>query len=242
MANLTTGLIPNYTTDLGTAVENLTFKIRADKLGVTGFAQAPQGVCAGTGRIFNPRALIGEYPDKSKIRYPVANFLTLAAQVQTILLDGAVCVHLDGESWAFIPPNFLNNADPTRTAYAPQPAGVTQIETGSYDYTSDVIGEVTAQYKMEMLPAPLFNAAKGCLANPVIGTTPCTLTGQISPRHLTVIANREGGGTFARKTFPETRGDDVLDCGESLLGVGLCVRYKGESVRNVQILTQNQNP
>lgn len=237
MANLVNGRFATYTTDLGTTVDNLGFKIRRDKLGVSGGIEAPAGVCLGLSRLFKPRALIGEYPDRSKIRYIVPNFTTLVAQIQVIIADGAVCVHLDGESWSFIPNTFLGNTAPNPATYAPQAPGVTLIETGSYDYTSDSLGETKGRYKMETIPAELFTAAKNCLANPVVGTAPCTISGQTTPRAISVVANRTGGGTFVRKTYPQTRGAAVVTCATAMLGVGICVRYKGESTRNIHLLT-----
>lgn len=234
MVKMTTGQIDTYTDDLGRAVPNYRFKIREDKLPVSGFNAAPDGICLGGSGVFKHRHLLAEYPDGSAIQYPVANFLTLAAQLAVIIGDGANCVHLVGESWSFIPPNLLGGAAPTRTEYPEQPDGKTQIETGTFEYTSDVLGAVTARYKMETDPDAIFQAVKGCLANPIAGTTPCTITGQIQPRSAVVIANRVGGKQYARKTSPQGRGAPIIDCGTALLGVGLCVRYQGESVRNIQ--------
>lgn len=236
MVKMTTGQIDTYTDDLGRAVPNYRFKIREDKLDVSGFNAAPDGICLGGSGVFKHRHLLAEYPDGSAIQYPVANFLALVGQVVTIIADGANCVHLIGERWSFIPPNLLGGAAPTRTVYAEQPDGKTQIETGTYDYTSDVLGAVTARYKMETNPDPIFQAVRGCLANPIAGATPCTITGQITPRFTTVIANRDGGKQYTRKTSPQERGAPIIACGTALLGVGLCVRYEGESVRNIQNL------
>lgn len=241
MPNIAIRQIDAYTTDLGTTIENLRFKIRIDKADAPiPYSVSNTGICSGGGSLFSPRALIAEYPDRSKIRFPMAtpNNINLFASVALLIADGAVCVHLEGEKWTQLPSNIVGGI-PTRTEYALPTTGVTAIETGIYDYNSDILGAVTPRYKLEVNPLAVSQAVLSCLANAQEGSFPCTINNVITPRALTVIAAKQGGGQIVRKTNPQNTGQDVIDCAANLYQAGFCVSYKGESIRNVQALTVN---
>lgn len=237
MVAILVGNIPVYQSDLGTDVENLRFKIRDDKLATSGYPEADGVVCSGAAGLFKHRYLQAEYPDRSVIRYPAGTILDIPTVAQDAINDGAVCVHLEGEEWTFIPPSFMpGNPEPNYVEY-PVDAGVAQVETGVTNYTSDLLGGIRVKYKVELFPNQILTAIKQCLTDPEIGTFPCTAGSQIKPRHLTVRARREGNRQIARKTLPaEAGGADILLCAAQLLATGYCVSYKGESARNVQVL------
>lgn len=232
-----------YTTDFGTEYDNYQFKIRQDKGEVIStYIDAENQVCSG-GNLFKPRVIVAEYPDRSTIRYPVNNSTQAAIRqaATEALNDGAVCVHLDGESWAVVPPSILNDAEGNRQAYE-IPAGPALKQVGRYDYTSDLLGPVQGRYIFEINPLAVSQAVLSCLANPEEGSFPCAITNLITARSLSIIANNANGGLIVRKTMPETAGADVVTCGENLLAAGFCVRYKGESARNLQVLIPDLNP
>lgn len=237
MANITTREMAVYATDLGTTIDNFGFKIRTDKADGPLTYQPRAAVCSGGGGLVKPRALVAEYTDGSKIRYPIPqpNSTLIFAATAVLIGDGAVCVHLEGEEWTQIPPNIVGVTSVTRTAYD-VPTGFTEIETGSYDYLSDGLGSVNPRYKMESNPPAIFQAAKACLSTPIVGTFPCAINTVIKPRELSVVANKTGGGLIVRKTHPASVGNDVFACAASLFTVGFCVKYKGESIRNIQAI------
>ena len=151
MVAISVGVIPNYVSDPGLAYPNLRFKIRSDKLGLLGYQPAPDNICSGGGSLFKHRYVLAEYPDRSKIRYPVpvpdgAEFVAAAA-----IADGAVCVHLEGEEWTFIPPQFAGVAGGNFVEY-PIDDGPAQIDSGVIDYISDLLGEIKVKFKVELLP------------------------------------------------------------------------------------------
>ncbi|MGD1909081.1 MAG: hypothetical protein ACFB0C_24260 [Leptolyngbyaceae cyanobacterium] len=237
MPNIAVGEIPVYTTDLGTAVNNLRFKMREDMLiAHSGFPVAANNVCSAGGGLFTPRAIKVDLTDGSSIRFPVANPANIATAMAAFrTIPGFACAHLEGERWRFIPPALVGAAGGNNTEYN-IPDGPTTIITGSADYTSDLIGPTNVRFKMEAEPAAIYVAVFSCLENPVIGTAPCSPTAGIQPRKLTVDARNDNGGTISRLTKPQTFGGDVVDCAQTLYGVGLCVRYRGESARNAHLL------
>lgn len=231
--------IPTYLDDLGNSYSNLRFKIRADKQGVSGFDVAVgNNVCGGGGSLFQFRAVVAQYPDGSTIRYPVS--VPASAGVRSIsdaaIADGAICTHLDGEKWSFIPPSLVGGS-PNRSSFV-VPTGFADKEVGEADYTSDVFaGSVAIRYAIELRPTAIADAVRGCLANPVPGESlGCTTGSQITARYLQVEARNSAGGAIVRKTKPQNVGDDVGLCAAALYAVGHCVRYKGESARNVNLL------
>jgi hypothetical protein len=237
MPNIAVREMAAYATDLGTTIENFGFKIRADKADGPLNYTLRASSCSGGGSLVKPRALVAEYADGSKIRYPIPqpNSTLIFAATAVLIGDGAVCVHLEGEEWTQIPPNIVGVTAVTRTAYD-LPTGFTEIQTGSFLYLSDGLGAVNPRYKMEQNPPAIFQAAKGCLSQPVVGTFPCAINNVIKPRELSVVANKNGGGLIVRKTHPASVGNDVFTCAASLFNVGFCVKYKGESIRNIQAI------
>lgn len=237
MVAILVGNIPVYQSDTGVDVENLRFKIRSDKLEVSGYPEAEGVICSGAASLFKHRHIQAQYADRSVIRYPAGTIADIPNVAQSAINDGAVCVHLEGEEWTFIPPSFMpGDPEPNYVEY-PVDAGVAQIETGVANYTSDILGGIRVKYKIELLPNQILTAVRQCLVDPEIGTFPCTAGSQIKPRHLTVRARREGNRQIARKTIPEQAGgEDILNCAAQLLATGYCVSYKGESARNLQVL------
>jgi hypothetical protein len=238
MPNIDTRQLAVYTTDLGTAVPNLRFKIRADYGPVIpGYDPAPNSACGAGGGLFTPRAIKVDFDDGSSIRFPVANPSNIALFIQQLRtnLPGFACAHLEGERWRFIPPAAVGAPGGNNTGYD-IPAGVTDVRVGSADYTSDLIGPTNIRYRFEGNPVPIAAEVFNCLANPVQGTQPCSPSAGIQPRELTVEAINNNGGSIVRKTKPQDWGGDVVACAARLYGVGLCVRYRGESARNVHLL------
>jgi hypothetical protein len=236
MPNIAVGEIPVYGTDLGTAVPNLRFKIRQDMLTFSGFPAAQNNVCGAGGGLFTPRAIKVDLTDGSSIRFPVDNPANIVAEIQQLRgLPDFACAHLEGEEWRFVPPGFVGATGGNNTPYT-LPAGATNILTGSADYDSDVLGPTNIRFKIEEAPLDISTRAFNCLANPVVGSQPCSPSAGIRPRELIVEAINSNGGSIVRKTKPETWGGDVVTCALSLYQAGLCVRYKGESARNVHLL------
>ena len=239
MPNIGVAELAVYTTDLGTAVPNLRFKIRDDMIPVIPFyTRAQNNVCGAGGGLFTPRAIKVDFTDGGSIRFPVANPTNIPLfiqQLRTNLSATFACAHLEGERWRFIPPAAVGAPGGNNTGYD-IPIGVTDVRVGSADYNSDLIGPTNIRYKFEGNPVPIAAEVLNCFANPVQGTQPCSPSAGIQPRELTVEAINNNGGSIVRKTKPEDWGGDVVDCAARLYGVGLCVRYRGESARNVHLL------
>lgn len=230
------GEIPVYSDDLGRAVPNYRFKIRGDKLPVTGFPVATVASCGAGGGLFTSRGAIAEYPDGSTIKYPIDNPNNSITVIQAAVADGAVCVHLEGERWSFIPPSFAGAAGGNQ---APQVVnvGFADKETGLFTYNSNVAGAgLNTRYAIEISPDAISNAVRSCLTAPVPGTFPCSLNGLVKPRHLTVLVNKLGGGQIARQAKVSDWGIPVRTCAAALYAVGFCVKYQGESIRNAHLI------
>jgi hypothetical protein len=244
MPNITRRQV-RYVNDFGVAIDEFQFKIRQDKGGVIStYEDSTSTVCSGAGNLFKPRTIIAEYADRSTIRYPVPE-PTIPSVRQTAteaLADGAVCVHLDGESWSVVPNSILNDAPGNRIAYTiPDRAAIKEV--GRFSYNSDVLGPIEARYSFEVEPLPISQAVLSCLGGaPEAGSFPCSLARVLTTRGLVVIANNVNGGQIVRKAATSSVGAEQRNCGENLLGVGYCVRYKGESARNLQILVPDINP
>ncbi|MDX2215294.1 MAG: hypothetical protein SFY66_18665 [Oculatellaceae cyanobacterium bins.114] len=236
MPNMAVGLIPTYSDDLGRAVTDVRFKIRGDKLQVSGFGLAPAGGCTGTGNLFTLRHAVAQYADGSTIRYPIDNPVNTITVVQAAVADGAVCVHVEGERWSFIPPNIVGAQGGNQQTYVVNP-GFADKETGLFTYNSNIVGAgVNARYAIELSPTNISDAIRGCLTAPVVGTAPCSLAGGTTPRYLTVLANKLGGGQVARQAKVSDWGLPVRTCAAALYAVGFCVKYQGESYRNAHLV------
>ncbi|MDG2989488.1 hypothetical protein L3556_00860 [Candidatus Synechococcus calcipolaris G9] len=225
-------------------IKKLRFKMKEGKLDpFTDCAQIemPDSVC-GSASILKPRAVVVTFNTGERIRFPIDEPSKVPTCIAVLSArDDVICVDLDGEEWRVIPPSLTGGGTPNATPYSLPTGAKSEKLTGGYDYTSDVMGQVRYKYAVELLPDAISSVILTCLEN----TGPkdaCTLPiPGFRPRHLTLKANRErtpgepNSPMIARKV-PVSSVTGVAECAEALAPLGLCLSYKGESIRNAHNL------
>lgn len=254
MAPIDSKVMPNYKSDLGFDYKNIGFKLKAGRAnlgaGCGAYTDKTNSFCPSP-NLFKPRAIICTFVDGERVRFPVSDPSLITSCIQVLKKNvNIVCMDLDGESWGVVPPT-LGKYTPTNTAYLLPTGKRSDKVTGSYDYTSDVLGLVGDKYAIERDPEPISTALLGCLENKR-DKDKCVLNAGVKARYVIVTANGQtqidngGGGTVVTPTTIIRKGkvsktEDIINCITAAGNVGLCVGYKGESIRNVHLLVEAED-
>lgn len=226
-----------YVSDLGLIYKNVRFKMKGGRSELAEGCETyddPIGICPTSRLIKQLRALVVKFSDGETVRFPISNPVNIADCVRHFLAITSVeCIDLDGEEWGVVPPT-LGGYTPVTTVYSLPTGGKADKATGSYDYTSDVIGLIGDKFAVEDNPEPLATQLLGCPENKREKDR-CVLGAGIKARHVLAIANGAGGSVIARKGKVSSV-DSVLSCISAVGNRVLCVGYKGESIRNVHLL------
>ena len=239
--------ISTYVSDLGREYTNVPINILEGYEGIVNYPAREQLACGGS-LPFQPRAIVATFPGNASdptgdtIRFPVDRPENIPSVYTAVRQAGAVCINLDGEQWSSVPANVVGasyNTSPTTGVTARGRKG-----TGVYDYSSDVLnvgtGVIQDGYQYELDPLALFLARTGCLENPQ-DSVPCTsrIDGFQARRLISInYAARTGGGPVRSidRTAKVSLFANILQCARDLAGISVCLRYKGETVLNLQNL------
>ena len=232
--------LETYTTDLGFAYGDVKFKLKRGRgelnvdNGCGTYLPSVRGVCASPNRFFKMRALIVTMVDGEKVRLPISTVDRIVACVQALKgNEDVACIDLDGEEWGVIPPT-LGGYTTNNTVYQLPTGSKSEKFNGAYDYTSDVLGLSVDKYAIEQNPESISLQLLECLANRREKDR-CILTAGVRARHIVVIANGSNNSAIVRKGKVSTLAD-VLTCVQGLTDRVLCIGYKGESIKNVDLL------
>lgn len=237
MARIESKSIATYTSDLGIVYPNVRFKLKAGRTDLVQGCEIyndPEGICPSNGLIRRMRALIITMSDGEKVRFPISTSTNIAACVRALTSQSGVeCIDLDGEEWGVVPPT-IGGYTSYRGTYILGVGSKADKLTGSYDYTSDVLGLVGDKYAVETDPEELSTQLIGCLASRR-DKDRCVLGAGVKARHVIAIANGAANSVIVRKGKVSTV-DTVLSCISAVGNRALCMGYKGESIRNVHLL------
>jgi hypothetical protein len=233
-----TKMIDKYITDFGTEVENLSIKILegyAEK--VSEYVERTTENPCPAGELFRPRALIATFEDGTKVKYPIGDRSNLVARARELLSNDAVCIDYEGEYWPYVPSTLIQN-----TNYRAIPLGGFTNNgsktVGTFNYQSDILGNIVQPFAIESEPAVLVTAAVNCLSDVVYGSGFCT-----GARSLNLKARRfRGKGLVAgdtKKTYSrdiKMSSTDPTSCGAANAPNYYCLSYIGESIKNLHLI------
>lgn len=228
--------MPTYTDDFGNTYENVGFKIKdeyTDSINL-GYQPRQTQLCSATGGLFSPRALVATFEFSGiaqKIRFPVPSPEDIADAIEQ-LLGVAVCLELEGESWSFLPPTRFGYNSANTQYTLPQDSSK---ESGTFGYSSDVLGAIRAKYASEQEPAAITGVGLGCAEDRQENTVCSTTLTGFKTRRVIAVARNINGGQIVRQ-FPVTGRATLASCVSSFTNLVACVGYQGESVKNIQVL------
>ncbi|MDS3861030.1 hypothetical protein RIF25_09435 [Thermosynechococcaceae cyanobacterium BACA0444] len=219
------------------------FKIKEgkeDQAGKCSDIELPDSVCSPA-NLLKMRALIVTYKSGEKIRYPIDRAAKIVLCVRSLKTDqNVICIDLDGEEWGIVPPSLAGYTQKTE-AYT-LPTGVkSEKDTGSFDYTSEIMGKIRYKFAIELEPKAISDKALACLEN-AGGKDGCTIPiPGFAPRYAVLKANRakkagELTDPLIVRKAPIASISKVMPCIKDLGSQGLCIGYKGESIKNLQNL------
>lgn len=236
MPNIASMRMPSYTDDFGNTYLNVPFKIKdeyKDSISL-GYQENNTAICSSTAGIFNPRAVIATFLFSGivqKIRFPVPSPEQIPTAVNQ-LIAAAECIELDGESWTLLPPTRFNYNSFFGSYTLPQDSSK---ETGTFGYSSDLLGAIRSKYAVELNPSNLSGPTLDCMDDrDTVAVCPTTIVG-FRTRRLILTARNTNGGTIVRQA-PVTGRSILASCVSSYTNIVACLGYKGESIRNLQAL------
>ncbi len=202
--------------------------------------EIPDSVCAPA-TLLKMRALVVTFKSGEKIRFPVDRAAKIVLCTRALKNDNdVVCIDLDGEEWGIVPPS-LAGYKQNSTAYSLPTDAKSAKDTGGFDYTSEVMGKIRYKFAIEISPSAISGAALACLDN-VGAKDGCTIPiPGFQPRYIVLKANRSkkpgepNSPLIVRKATVATL-SKVMACAKAMGDLGLCIGYKGESIKNLQNL------
>lgn len=233
-----TFMIDTYTTDFGTEVKNLNVKM------LDGFRQRladeyvdrVESLCGGTGGLFRPRALVATFEDGKRVRYPIGDRTNLTTRIQTLKAEDAICIDYEGEYWTYVPNSLFGNISYRTTPLG----GVTNDgtkKTGTFTYTSDILGAISQPFNFESTPAELTTLAEACVSNLVeFGFCTGAQSTGVRARRFRGKGLVDGVGkrTYARDIKVSDAAPN--NCAGTNAPGYFCFSYIGEVIKNVHLL------
>lgn len=242
--------LENYKTDFGTTVPVLPFKML---LGYNAFLdgyykEKPEILCAVTS-LFSPRVLVATFKNGTKVRYPIANTTSIvpkARELKNSEEPGVVCIDYEGESWRYVPPNLIGDADYRKTPLGGFTASGKKV-SGVFSYNSDVLGTITANIAFEKDPEVLLESAKQCWDDFSErgfcgGSSSLNLFARRFRGIGLVLGSRTGGNkriTYSRD-IKISNLSDISECGGLNAQNYYCFSYLGERLKNIHNLIKDE--
>lgn len=210
--------------------------------------------------LFSPRALVGKFAVELagvnkcvNFKVPLPNIAGITAAVQTMKDCGALCVDLEGERWNRLPPSLAGYVPSPNIIYQIPSAKTANVKvTGTTIYTSDALGagqSLNVRYQAEPLAltgATLANGAATAGADFAAchgilqAAIPCGDPGSVSARRLIIVSRQQAGADAPVRALSKevvlASAADIASCITSLGAKSICLQYRGESIRYVDVL------
>lgn len=257
--------MPDYVNDFGIHYPNVKFKI-SDKVGLDPliapgyYSLRVPSACPSTSNL-RVRKMIVCYSDGSKIEYPVPSQADIVA-MYNILKDykpsvagvtlTAITIALKGEEYGYLTNKAVGTPltfDTTNTKLTL--ASTTKKTSYTYDYQSDAVSGVLHPKLAvtDNTAGDTYNLAEiqtGCMTNPQANQKgPCSTAALgITPRHIVLVHassttnSGEVKNTTVVRTVPVSSKTfaDAIACSVKTAAKSLCLKYRGESIKNLENL------
>lgn len=234
--------IDTYTTDFGTTIKDLPVKMLegfSSRLEDEYSSRGPS-ICGGSGSLFRPRALVATFSDGKRVRYPIGNRSNLVTRARTLLAGEeptVVCIDYEGEYWPFVPSSLFTG----NYAVAPLPGFDSdgRKKTGTFTYSSDILGSIPQPFSFERTPAALLTSAEECVDNlEELGFCSGAESTGVRARRLRGKGIVDGS-TTQRRTYSrdiKISATNPTNCASSNAENYFCFSYIGEIIKNVHRL------